>query len=79
MRDYEHYIYYHSDAIGLDYCHAKDGSHIWTSDGVRYGIDEIKAIHALGEIDPQVHAVKKIMEGTIVRCEAKKMIVKDIF
>lgn len=65
MRDYKHYVYYHSEALGLDYCHAKDGSHIYTSDGIRYDMPEIAQLKKIGGIDPLIHKVKSIFGGTV--------------
>lgn len=72
-KDYNNYVYYHSDALDLDYCHAKDGSHIYTADGVRYDRAEIEQIKKLGHIDPQLHLAKKVMDGTITECKRKSI------
>lgn len=82
MRDYKHYVYYHSKALGLDYCHAKDGSHIYTSDGIRYDMHEIAQLKKIGGIDPLIHKVKSIFGGTVFTppvVESKEVASADIF
>jgi hypothetical protein len=70
MRDPKKYDYMHSDALGVEIASAKDGSHVWTADGVRYADEEIKALGGTG-ITPKIHRVKKIFtrpyDGGIVR------------
>ncbi len=70
MRDHKKYDYMHSDALGLEIASAKDGSHVWTADGVRYSDSEIKALGKTG-ITQEIHTAKKIFtrpnDGGIVR------------
>lgn len=72
-KDHDNYVYYNSQALEMDYCEAKDGTHAVTEDGVRYSRDEMQQLKIIGKVDPQIHLVKKVMEGTITECKRKSI------
>lgn len=65
------YDYDYSAALKVGIATAKDGSHVYTEDGVKYEAEELEHIASTGEITPRVHKVKKIFSGQIVAAEGR--------
>jgi hypothetical protein len=65
--------YYHSEKLNLDYALHKKTGWVYFEDKVRYSPEEIKILHdsGTGEVTVELHNVKKIFEGEIVRYESR--------
>lgn len=63
------WTYGHSDALDLDFAFRKDKSgnvELYTEDKTHYTFKEIAVINKHGSITPEVHLIKKIMQGEII-------------
>ncbi len=65
-RNPDRYNYFFSGALDMECAEAKDGSHVYTQDGVRYTADEIQILNNSGGLSKKLHYAKKIFNGEIV-------------
>lgn len=63
------WTYGHSEALNQDFAYRKaaDGNlELYTEDKTHYNWNEINKIHEHGTIEPSVHVIKKLFNGTII-------------
>jgi hypothetical protein len=63
--------YYHSEKLNLDFAIHKKTGWVYFEDKVRYSSEEIEVFRngGAGEVAVELHNVKKVFEGKIVRYE----------
>jgi len=60
------WVYYYSKTLNMKYAYNKDTGEVVTEDKIKYTKEEIDTLIG-GQITPEIHNIKKIFNGKVVK------------